>query len=382
MASKKYAYYKKGNKIAVVEQGFGGSSGRLAVAHCTLSGYGNKTDCEAAGGQWIPGSSGSLDSFGEYTSPTESVEGGLEIEYSYSPTYNNFAQPNININKFYINGWTVIGGYLTFLRGEENLNVTNWTSSPYSAVTSGSAGGNNDYILVKGSQRWNGIHRVQTAGTEGQLVTYTRVNETLPYFEDRDINFNTDEEIYDGGSLSIPQVRLANHFNVGDYIWTSGVDHVTAKTTNNGLFRVSSTTIANAHADSKLKVDLKYNTPKPSSSASSEGIEDEIITDVANAATGLLASSNDTTINIYKAYRDYAHILTDITVLQDESFELDLTHEQSLAVVYYIRGRMMEDIGNLEQREYYMRLFRRTLEKDNSAGKVGPHIMQSHWNLS
>ena len=33
-------------------------SGNLAVAHCTLGGYTTKDTCEAAGGQWIPGSSG------------------------------------------------------------------------------------------------------------------------------------------------------------------------------------------------------------------------------------------------------------------------------------------------------------------------------------
>lgn len=61
----------------------------MSVAHCTISGNNNKADCEAAGGQWIPGSSGNLDSYGEYTSPVGSVSNGLEIEYSYIPIYNN-----------------------------------------------------------------------------------------------------------------------------------------------------------------------------------------------------------------------------------------------------------------------------------------------------
>ena len=66
MPSKKYAYYNKGNKLAIIQQSTQSSSGKLAVAHCTISGYSTKDTCEAAGGQWIPGSSRSLDSFNEY----------------------------------------------------------------------------------------------------------------------------------------------------------------------------------------------------------------------------------------------------------------------------------------------------------------------------
>ena len=65
MASKKYAYYNKGNKVAIVEQADTTSSGKLAVAHCTVGGHDNKADCEAAGGQWIPGIYGSVDNYGK-----------------------------------------------------------------------------------------------------------------------------------------------------------------------------------------------------------------------------------------------------------------------------------------------------------------------------
>ena len=65
MAFKKYGYYIKGNKIALVEQSDATSSGRLAVAHCTVDPANNTTKdtCEAAGGQWIPGSSGSTSTY-------------------------------------------------------------------------------------------------------------------------------------------------------------------------------------------------------------------------------------------------------------------------------------------------------------------------------
>ena len=65
MAFKKYGYYIKGNKIAIIEQSDATSSGKLAVAHCSgvAGSYTTKDTCEAAGGQWIPGSSGSTNTY-------------------------------------------------------------------------------------------------------------------------------------------------------------------------------------------------------------------------------------------------------------------------------------------------------------------------------
>tara|TARA_R100000501_G_C2558099_1_gene69911 strand:+ start:109 stop:585 length:477 start_codon:yes stop_codon:yes gene_type:complete len=85
MASKKYAYYNHGNRVAIVEEESVGSGGNLAVAHCTLGGYTTKDTCEAAGGQWIPSSSSSFSGNRKYVSPTSSVSDGIEIEYTYAP---------------------------------------------------------------------------------------------------------------------------------------------------------------------------------------------------------------------------------------------------------------------------------------------------------
>ena len=90
MASKKYAYYNKGNKVAIVQEESVGSGGNLAVAHCTLGGYTTKDTCEAAGGQWIPSSSSSFSGNRKYVSPLQSVTDGLEIEYTYAPIYRKF----------------------------------------------------------------------------------------------------------------------------------------------------------------------------------------------------------------------------------------------------------------------------------------------------
>ena len=72
MATKrKYGYYIKGNKIAIIEEGLGSGL-------CSLSGYSNQTTCEAAGGTWTENATNSSD--GEYRSPLATVADGLEIE--------------------------------------------------------------------------------------------------------------------------------------------------------------------------------------------------------------------------------------------------------------------------------------------------------------
>ena len=63
MAYKEYAYYIKGNKLALIEK-------NTNEAYCSLSGYENKTDCEAAGGTWYSAGSfaGNSSTYGKYKS--------------------------------------------------------------------------------------------------------------------------------------------------------------------------------------------------------------------------------------------------------------------------------------------------------------------------
>ena len=79
MASRRaYAYYIKGNKLAIIEKGLGSGL-------CSLSGYSNQTTCEAAGGTWTENAVSKDD--GEWMSPIATVADGLEIQYAYSPNY-------------------------------------------------------------------------------------------------------------------------------------------------------------------------------------------------------------------------------------------------------------------------------------------------------
>ena len=167
MASKKYAYYNKGNKLGIIEQNPGYSSGKLAVAHCTLSGYSTKATCEAAGGQWIPGSSGSLDSYGEYTTPAETVTDGLEIEYSYVPDFNFSAAGQYGTTTHRFIGYGSTG---------TNLVLFTFGYDDYADLSSIFAADQKIYI---NSGPFEGVHEVLTTGTStGMLALKTKFHTT------------------------------------------------------------------------------------------------------------------------------------------------------------------------------------------------------------
>ena len=71
MATKrKYGYYIKGNRIAIIEEGQGSGV-------CSLSGYNTQSACEDAGGTWTENASGVND--GEYRSPIQTITGAGKI---------------------------------------------------------------------------------------------------------------------------------------------------------------------------------------------------------------------------------------------------------------------------------------------------------------
>ena len=346
MASvKEYAYYMQGNKIALVEK---------------EAAFDNDPNSKDYG----PGT----DKF-QWKSPLADVADGLEILYTYSPLYHIYQNQGLDINKFGINGWTVIDGYLAFFRSNGNAAEVNWGDSPYSAVTSGSAGefaGQHsshatDYIVVSGSSRWNGLHKVKTAGANGVLTTHTRVKGSLPYWENQQVDFNTDEESFDGGGGTL---HLADHFAAGDYVYIGNSGQVK----NNGLFSVASVTQSATAASSKITAGNKYHILFTGNE--NRGTEKEI------AAT-FLADTGESGVDIYKAHRDPAYIHTNISVLDDETDEIDVPNYLSKAAVDYVKAKYLEDAGRFEEAEYLMVKFRKQLEKYNNRLIGGPRMIAS-----
>jgi len=74
---------------------------------------------------------------------------------------------------------------------------------------------------------------------------------------------------------------------------------------------------------------------------------------------------------------------TDINPLEDETDTIDLPEYLAKGLVYYVKAKVAEDQGDIEQKEYNMREFRRILEKHESSKiwgarqlGVGPHAIR------
>ena len=66
---------------------------------------------------------------------------------------------------------------------------------------------------------------------------------------------------------------------------------------------------------------------------------------------------------------------TDINALEDESDTIDLPEYLTKGLVFYVKAKVAEDQGDIEQKNYNMKEFRRILEKHESSKIRGPRMM-------
>ena len=64
-----------------------------------------------------------------------------------------------------------------------------------------------------------------------------------------------------------------------------------------------------------------------------------------------------------------------VSVLEDEDFDLDLPLYLQKALVYYIKGKLAEDKADAKAREYFMREFKKMIEKHESSRISGLRIV-------
>ena len=228
--TKKYAYYIEGNKIAIIQETAG-------PGVCSLSGYNNKTTCEAAGGTWTGNAASRHD--GEYTSPKATISDGLEIKYTYVPDFRiNDESVTVTADSYDEDG----NGLLKIVDTGNGLPTSNVT-----------------HIAISGSDKWNGVHKVNTLNA-GYTILETK---------------------YSGASVT-------EEFTV----------------------------------------------------------------------------------------------YTDVSKMEDESFELDLPRYLNNAIVFYLKGKIFEDLGDFEKKEYYMREFKRQLEKHQGGKITTIHKIQGFWGMN
>jgi len=357
MAFKKYAYYMQGNKLAIVESETRSSSGVQSVAHCTIGTHTTKDACEAAGGQWIPSSGGSsIGAYEQYQSPVEDITDGLEIEYAYSPTYWVSDELRTQQNRFYLDGWTVVDGYLAFIKSRLDGGI-NWTASPYSAV------GVDEHILIKNSYKWNGTHKIKSRDTYGLLITYTKVNETVKGITGSS-NMNIANEADGKAKIhasNSSNIWLGSTFSAGDKIIINNTTAI-----NCGLWEIESVvTDTNADEESEQYMFIKNKYYHPIDLDESAGITSmstQYIDTTANTS-----AHNSNSMGIYEAFVDPCYLVSDVNVMEDESFELDIPLYLSKAIVMFLKAKALEDRADVEGKEYFMREFHKIIDKHNSS---------------
>ena len=331
--SKEYAYYVKGNRIAVVQKDWTFSGGQ------TLSQPGLND----------LGTMGAL----LWKSPVEDVTKGIELQYVYSPTYNlqSTGTEGTDFHRFI--GW-----------GSDGTNLLLFTFSGASSVVDlSSLFAADDWILISGSGRWSGLHQVKSTGAAtGVLTLKTKCNlkpskiTVTGTFEADDETFIGDDT---GNIVDIETFKdVINSTRANPHIFITDAAHGN----NSGLFSLTSNdTSGKITLNQKISIDTDGDYTETSATATDGGSDE---------------------VTIYNAFHEQLSVYENIEVMQDESFEVDVTRYQGNALVYYLKARYAEDAGNIEGKEYFMREFRRMVEKHESNKVIGPRRMQGFSHFS
>ena len=78
---------------------------------------------------------------------------------------------------------------------------------------------------------------------------------------------------------------------------------------------------------------------------------------------------------VQQSFEEAPNLYYNVSALQDESFELDLPNYLQKALVYYVKGKLAEDAGKLEIKEYFMKEFKKMIEKHENSRISGLRIV-------
>ena len=346
---KQYAYFLKGNKLAIVENDI------TPENDPTSRDYG--PDARSI----------------RYKSPTEAVVNGLEIEYTYSPKYTLPANlefgDSTGSNMRGFATWGVKDGYVTFFTPTASNTPGLENYSDLSA---------DKYIVVRNHGTWNGLHKIKAATNTGYVQTYTKVsNVNLPDIQiDASVsNISlTDGTTYGRYTQSGGLVRWDQNFIKDDYVFITG----TSGNASMGLFNILSPTENVGYFDvyKEYRFDNEYPGWQEGGTGPGSGPG---VTEVTFAFGDILAVSSGT-FTVNKVFVDPAYFIYNVDVLSDESDEIPISGYLSKAMVYYVKAQMAEDEGDPEKREYFMKEFRKKIEKQESARIYGPRIVSPGFN--
>ena len=166
---REYGYYLKGLNLAVVERD---------------TAFDNDVNSKDYG----PGSDRA-----NWKSPLADSTDGLEIQYSYVPSY--FIDETDKVDT-QIDTYVSLDGLLKLIDQGDN----DYSASPES-LSDGS------YIVLKKAGKWNGLHKVKAAGT-GYITTYTKCSDSSTvqqsFEETIDLYYNVAALIDESSEVDLP----------------------------------------------------------------------------------------------------------------------------------------------------------------------------------
>ena len=306
MAVKQYGYYMKGNKIALVEKD-------------------SSFDNDVTSKEYGPGSDRA-----QWKSPKSSVHDGLEIQYTYAPTYNIEDTADVSSS---------IGNYYS---DEGNLVITSRTVV-LSAFADGADGDGTDVTVTSADHGFSNGDSVIITGTSNYNGTYTIDAVTADTFDIED-SFNTGETTGSATTLATLNVNYGNlgGYNISDgsYIVLENADRF------NGLHKTITKDAHNGGTNNKIKLETKY---------------------YGSSSLSELSGIGDLYYNV--------------SPFIDESFDVDLPDYLCKAIVWYLKARQSDDQRDIEGYEYYMARFRKQIEEFKAIRHPGHKMVSSFWHL-
>jgi hypothetical protein len=315
-SSKYYAYYIRGRQLAIVQHDYTLGSGQT-LSQPGLNSVGARGDVL-------------------WKSPTETVVSGLEIEYAYSPRYTLEGGGVAKSDVFRFLGWGSDGATLQLF--------TFGAADEYDI--SGATFPADSWIYISGSGRWSGLHQVKSAGTARGILPLKTKCHLNPSEINIGVNFATDETFNGTATLTDEKIEFfkdAINARKSPYVFIANSTNADSK----GLFSLNST-------DTVGEISLK----------------DRVTIDADGDYIVTAASTSESTgdsIAMHNAFYEQIEVHKEVNVLDDESDTIDLPEYLAKALVYYVKAQIAEDRGELEQKEYNMREFKRLLERNESS---------------
>ena len=332
MANRKaYGYYIRGKQIAIVEQDSILGSGQTLTPPA-LNDVGPDGDPL-------------------WKSPITSVTNALEIEYAYSPRYRHESHGLINSDYYQFAGWGSDGDQLDIFSVGTATTVN--LSSAFSA---------DDYIVIEGSSRWNGLHQVVSADSQGFVRLKTPFN-LRPAYIPTTLTFATVADADDtiNGHVAADDLEIEEWKNLVNLHEPGGKKHLfirdTVSGSNDGLFEVTySDTVGLINAVNRITI-----------SATGE----------YTSTTAVLSAESGDEVQIHNVHYDEFRVYKAVNILNDESDEIDLPEYLSKALVYYVKAKLAEDEQDANKKEFFMKEYYRIIENHENSKIWGARMISA-----